>query len=101
MCGLCGALGGEDNWTMGAVDPGRASHLRRQERRYRLVMINRALAPFRVVVDDFQGQAYVVRTLTGAQELVTDLGGIWPAAERLSSRAIDPLDETYLRSLSR
>lgn len=100
MCGLCGALGGEDHWSTAAADPERAGHLRRQERRHRVALINRALAPARLTVEDFQGQFYVVKTMTGAQEMVPDLGGIWLAAERLSSRLIDPLDEHYLQSLS-
>jgi hypothetical protein len=37
-----------------------------------------------------------VATLSGAQEIVGDLAGVWVAAERLAGVPVDPLDARFL-----
>jgi hypothetical protein len=92
MCGLCGALGGENHWTAGhTLDPEQATHQRRRERTYRIALINRVLSPSRVTVRDFQGSSYVVATATGQEALASDLGEIWAQIRAMTGRSPDPL----------
>jgi hypothetical protein len=100
MCGLCGALSGEDHWTTGLADPEQAHHERRRARAYRVSLINRALASRRISVEDFQGAGYVLITATGKQEIVRDLGGVWHRAETMVHGTLDPLDINYLQELA-
>ncbi|MBZ9558009.1 MULTISPECIES: hypothetical protein [Halomonadaceae] len=99
MCGLCGALGGDDHWSTHIEDPERAHHERRRARAYRARLINRVLGPSRLAVEDFQASSFVLATATGKREMVEDLGGVWRQAEQLSGRELDPLDAAFLASL--
>ena len=38
--------------------------------------------------------------LTGRTAIVDNVGDLWGAAERLTGRTIDPLDEQYLATLA-
>lgn len=100
MCGLCGALGGEDHWTISTMDPEAAHHERRRVRAYRVALINRVLASWRVQVEDFQATSYILTTATGKREIVQDLGGIWQQVESMTNGELDPLDLDFLQSLS-
>ena len=97
MCGLCGALGGGD-WTDGVPD-GAASavpHARRAARRARIAAANRVLGCVGLSLAEWQGAALLLRKRTGASAVVPALPALWPAAERLAGRAIDPLDPALL-----
>ena len=105
MCSLCGLLG-EDHWTdmaaspevFGGVGPSRT---RRQERLYRVRIINRVLAHFGLRLNDWQGRSFVLRSATGKTELVDDLMAVWPAGERMIGRRLDPMDPALLAHLAR
>lgn len=100
MCGLCGSLGGSD-WTDG-VAPGQqtaVAHDRRRSRRERAAAASRALAPFGLSLADWQGSSFVLRGRTGAATPVAGLLDLWPAAERLAGRRIDPLDPAMIAAL--
>jgi hypothetical protein len=99
MCALCGVLGGPEHWTDAAA--GADSAARRRERAARVALANRVLAQYAMRLDDWQGSAYMLSTATGKQEMVETLGHLWPAAERLSGRACDPLDPALLVRLER
>ncbi len=97
MCSLCGVLGGNEHWTDAAARPGVFTRNveridRRRERARRVCAANRVLAAFGMSLSDWQGSSFVLSTRTGKSEMVEDLGHLWPAAEKLSGRACDPLD---------
>lgn len=95
MCALCGILGADGHWTVGAA-PGAQSVDPRERRLARAAAVraaNRLLAPSRMTLRDWGGDAYVLRSATGAQAIVMDLAGVWTEAERLGGRSIDPLGQ--------
>ncbi len=63
-------------------------------------LVNRVLDRFGLRLDDWSGSVYVVRDRKGRAEIVSDLGALWPAAERLAGRPLDPLDPGLVASLS-
>jgi hypothetical protein len=105
MCALCGVLGGKGHWSDSASAPavfaGRAEpQTRLRERQERTRLLNAVLKYHGVVVKDWSGNSYLLTSLTGRTAMVDTVGELWSAAERLSGRTIDPLDETYLATLA-
>ncbi len=105
MCGLCGAFGTEAHWTDSAgndaVFGAGARITRREERRYRVEIANKVLRPYGLTVADWNGQSFVVRSLTGQAHLVDHIAAVWPVAARLARRPPDPLDPALLDRLER
>lgn len=101
MCGLCGALGVEDHWTVSASATPSDVAERRRLRARRIALANRILATRRLSVEDFQGSAYVLSGPTGRREVVQDLGALWRLAEQMSGAAFDPLDPSLLARIAR
>ena len=106
MCALCGVLGASNHWTDAAGRPGvftrnTDSVSRRRERARRVVAANRVLAAFSMRLADWQGTAYVLSTATGKREMVSDLGHLWAAAERLRGAACDPLQPGVIAAMAR
>ena len=101
MCGLCGMLGAEAHWADagGAADDAASSHARRRQRQQRVSRLNRVLRAYACTVSDWQGQAYLLGTLTGKTEVIDNLAQLWPAVERLSGRPVDPLNPQLLERL--
>ncbi|HZC34360.1 MAG TPA: hypothetical protein VE242_02035 [Chthoniobacterales bacterium] len=96
MCGLCGLLGTEGDWSTSV-----ASALPvRQQRFLRIAQANRILSFFRLRLEDFQGVSYILTSPTGRREIVSDFGQLWRVAESLVGRPIDPLDPALLTWLS-
>jgi hypothetical protein len=96
VCSLCGVLGSAEHWADAAVRASVNSRnadpvARRRERARRVRIANVVLAQFGMSVADWQGSAFLLSTRTGKTEIIADLGHLWPAAERLSSRLCDPL----------
>jgi hypothetical protein len=95
MCGLCGMFGVAEHWTetSGAEvsKAGAAAPLRRAERQHQVRLANALLAPFGLRCADWQGR-FTVTGRTGKSMVVDHLGALWPAAEKLAGRPIDPLD---------
>ena len=96
MCALCGVLGGKDHWTeplqregvyVRATDPAQ----RRRERLLRIARANAILGLYGLTMEDWQADSYVLRTRTGKTEIVADLAALWPLAEKLAGRELDPL----------
>jgi hypothetical protein len=101
MCGLCGSLGGTD-WTDG-VPTGQQSanpRDRRQTRRDRAATASRILGRYGLSLADWQGSAFVLRSRTGASVPVAGLLDLWPQADRLAGRPIDPLDPELISALA-
>ena len=90
MCALCGVLLSE-HWAEQAGG--------RRARFFRVKLVNRVLGHFGLRLDDWGGRVYVLRDQRGRSVVVSDLGALWAEAERLSGRALDPLDPDLVRAL--
>lgn len=105
MCVLCGQLTTDQHWTETRFDAGATGSAagetpRRRHRFQRTRLVDRVLRHYGLRVhDDWSATSYVVANGKGASELVQHLGLLWPAAERLSGRPLDPLDADLLRDL--
>jgi hypothetical protein len=89
MCGMCGLLGGGNHWS-NAIPPGAGANTRRQ-RLIHVALANRVLASYRLRLDDFHGQSFVLSSPTGTSELVGDFAQVWRVAEQMLGRPLDPL----------
>jgi hypothetical protein len=99
MCVLCGDLAGDLHWAERAAGTAGvdAETERRQARFRRTLVVNRVLAPYLLSVhEDLSATRYVVADRKGAQEVVRDLGELWPAADRLARTTLDPLDSRLI-----
>ena len=104
MCEVCAIFGAGEHWS----DFGRARNERfpfedirfyRAERRRRLELIGRLLAPDDLTVEDWDGEAAVVYDRSGRSRLAPTLGDIWVAAEAFSGRPVDPLGPGFVTGL--
>ena len=95
MCGLCGVLGGGPHWT---EDPTSRSTYRAAAQR-RAALADRVLRASGVRVATWGGGRMTVRGATGGGAVVDDLAALWPTAEGLAKRRLDPLDPTFLDRL--
>jgi hypothetical protein len=100
MCALCGVLGGKEHWTApvkreGVYVIGQEPAERRRERRRRIAEANAILGLIGLSLEDWQADSYILRSRTGKSEVV-DLAALWPAAEALAGRPLDPLDPKIL-----
>ena len=105
MCALCGVLGASNHWTDAAARAGTFTRntdalARRRERARRVLAANRVLAAFSMRLADWQGSAFVLSTATGKREIVSDLGHLWAAAERLRGAACNPLDPAVVARMA-
>ena len=105
MCSLCGILGGRGHWTESASSPevfaGRTEiHTAARERQQRIRILNVVLGHYGLTVSDWTAGKSMLRSATGRTALVDNVGELWPAAERLTGRPLDPLDPTLLASLA-
>jgi hypothetical protein len=105
MCALCGVLGGAGHWTDAVARPGVFTRTagpveRRRERAARVAEANKVLRYYRLSLSDWQGTSFLLSTATGKTEIVDNLTHLWMAAERLTGRPCDPLDEALIGSLS-
>ena len=97
MCVLCGDLIGEPHWT---EHSGNGETGRRQARHLRTRALGRVLRQYNLTVhEDLSGTQYVVGNGKGAQEVVQHMGQLWPAADRMAGRRLDPLDTGLLDKL--
>ncbi len=64
-----------------------------------MTLVNRVLGHFGLRLDDWSGRTYVLRDRKGRSAVVGSLGALWPQAERLAGRPLDPLDPDLLRAL--
>ena len=98
MCGLCGVLAGADHWTDAAVTAGGT---RSQRRQLRNRLANEVLAYYGLSLKEAVGGSPLLQNRTGQTALVPHLGALWPAAERLAKRPLDPLDPDLIAALTR
>ena len=98
MCGLCGALAGADHWGDAAVTAGGT---RSQRRQLRNRVANEVLAYYGLSLKEALSGSSLLQNRTGQTALVPHLGALWPAAERLAKRPLDPLDPDLIAALTR
>ena len=84
-----------DSWVAGGVQ----DRNRRRERLRRAQVLNRILGYYGLRVDDWVGAIYRLSDAKGSTVLVQDLGELWPAAEKLAGRRIDPLDPQLVTAM--
>lgn len=94
MCGLCGLIEEQSDWTASLSELPR-----RQERYRRLKLINHLARSHCVQISDVHGVNYLVQTLTGKQAMANGLGELWGRIYALTGRPIDVLDKRFLKSL--
>jgi hypothetical protein len=101
VCSLCGILATGPHWSEAGGDRARTGARRAalRDRLVRVSMLNRALGPFGLSVQEWEETAYVLRSATGETVLASDLTGLLVEAERLARRPLDPLDPAYLERL--
>jgi hypothetical protein len=101
MCALCGVLGGKEHWTApvkreGVYVVGEEPAARRRERRRRIAEANAILGLIGLTLEDWQADSYILRSRTGKSQVIDSLAALWPAAEALAGRPLDPLDPKIL-----
>jgi hypothetical protein len=107
MCVLCGQLVTDLHWSESRFDVAQtvtaaAETDRRRQRFLRVRLVDRVLRHYGLrCADDWGATSYVVSNRTGGSELVQHLGELWPAAQRLAGRPVDPLDPSLLSELER
>ena len=102
MCGLCGVFLTETHWSEAAVAaPDQGARTRMRERLHRVALANRVLTHYGLKVSDWQGSAYLLSTQTGQTSVVDSIAAVWPVAEQLRKRTLDPLDESLIEALER
>jgi hypothetical protein len=94
MCGLCGSFA-HGHWNDGVADAARTPTA---ERMRRSAGANEVLALYGLTLREWAGR-FTLTSRTGRASVIDGFGGLWPAAERLSGRLCDPLDEDLLRRL--
>jgi hypothetical protein len=92
MCGLCGMFGAADHWTN---QSGAEAVQRMAERQHRVRVANEVLGVYRLRCGEWQGR-FTVSSGTGRSLVVDHVGALWPAAEKLAGRPIDPLDPAVI-----
>ena len=99
MCGLCGALGIEGDWTGAATTPLSGARTIRAQRLERVYVVNIVLKQFSLVLSDWEGAKYQLCTRTGRTEIVENLAQVWQTAERVLGRTCDPLDPVLIERM--
>ena len=110
MCVLCWQFLSEGHWTeqqfddqdtAAMVTAGNArERARRRDRYHRTRVLNQILSHYGLRLDDWQSRSYVLSDRKGSTVIVRDLGDLWPAAQQLARRRLDPLDPQLLAALS-
>ena len=101
MCGLCDIFGIGEHWTDAAAsDAARGALSRRAERQHRARVANAVLGLFGLRISEWTTR-FTLASRTGRSEIVDHLGAVWPAAERLAGRPLDPLDPALIDRLER
>ncbi len=110
MCVLCGRdFVAQVHWTnrhiedkarVSGSDPLEYQRDRRRDRVHRAALMNEVLRHYGLRVEDWSGSKYLLRDKKGRSEIVQDLGALWPAAEKLAGRPLDPLGPALLGALT-
>lgn len=82
-----------------SVVTGDLQRARLRGRGHRTRLTNQILRFYGLRLDDWSGSKYLLSDKKGSSVIVQDLGGLWPAAEKLIARPLDPLDPLLLEAL--
>ncbi len=74
---------------------------RRRERVRRTAVANKVLCFYGLKVAEWSGSKYVLKDGKCRSEIVQDLGSLWPAAQKLTGKPLDPLDPALQNALTR
>ncbi|GHU28968.1 hypothetical protein AGMMS50256_12630 [Betaproteobacteria bacterium] len=108
MCILCGELVMHVHWTdqkthdreySNTVVVGELQRDRMRDRLRRVRYVNQILSFYGLNFKDWNGSRYLLSDRKGRQEVVGDLGALWPEAQKMSGNRIDPLDPELLAYL--
>ncbi len=95
MCGFCGIWGAKNHWSLKSSNPGVFAALsgseRMRERYAQCAVLNEVLRGFHLKVRDWGGTQWIVEHVSNGSEIVDSIAALWPAAEKLAKRRIDPL----------
>lgn len=92
MCGLCGLIAEQRDWSDGI-----SLHIPRRQERYRkITIINKILKYYGTTVSDFQGVNYLLQNQTGKTEIVNGLAILWDEVHKMTHKKVDVLDEKFL-----
>lgn len=108
MCVLCGESLTHLHWTdesrhasgVGGSQSADEQGALRRERMRRASAANTLLGFYGLKLARTSGREYQLSDRKGRYSLVGDLGALWPEAERLCGRTVDPLDPELLASLT-
>ncbi len=92
MCGLCGMFGAADHWT---EQSGGGAVQQAAERQQRMRVANAVLSVYGLRCAEWQGR-FTISGTAGRSLVVDHVGALWPAAEKLAGRPIDPLDPAVI-----
>jgi hypothetical protein len=93
VCGLCGVFGVAEHWTDGSA----GSYA---EKQHRVSVGNEVLGTFGLRLAEWSGR-YTLTGPTGGSAVVDNFGTLWPAAERLVGRELDPLDAKVIEGIEK
>ena len=96
MCGLCGVIAEQRDWSDGISK----DIPKRQERYRKIKIINQILKYYGVAVSDFQGVNYLIQNKTGKTAVANGLSALWNEVHMMINRDIDVLDDQFLDNLS-
>ncbi len=101
MCEVCAIFGAGEHWSDFARQRDERFPFEdilhyREERKRRIVMINRLVVPLGLTCEDWDGEALALTDARGRTKIAPTLGDVWPIAETLSGRSIDPLADAFL-----
>ena len=109
MCVLCWQFLTDDHWTdwqfasaetaVTGTPGSERERARRRARQHRTRLLNGLLGHYGLRLDDWQSRSYVLSDRKGKTVLIHDLGALWPAAQQLAGRCLDPLDPWLLAAL--
>ncbi|GAB3528673.1 hypothetical protein GCM10027443_06950 [Pontibacter brevis] len=90
---------GAGDSTEAAVVGGEQLRSFRRNRLYRAKLANSLLCHFGLKLEDWNGSKFLLSDRKGRQEIIEDLGDLWPVAEKLTGRRLDPLDPVLIGKL--
>lgn len=108
MCVLCGESVMQIHWTDRKMEShkdgaivvaGQFQRSRQRERHHRTRLTNKILRYYGLTLEDWTGSKYVLRDKKGRTEIIQDFGALWPAAEKMIGRPLDPLDPLLIENL--
>lgn len=90
-------FGASEHWSDSA---GSTDGSRQADQQHRVRVANTVLGLFSLRLRGWANR-YLLTGLTGRSLVLDNLGSLWPAAEQISGRTCDPLDETVIAALER